>query len=304
MYLDFCKLVCASFPQPGPGSPPHLSLLVKAFQSLFPALSPSTLNLSSARRVVLLSYDPDTDTISFRHYLITIKPYGVSKRVRKVVDGISKPSTANTLDLGKEKDIADFILRQKGEAGPDDEGYESATSATSSIAGDDPEAAVDLPDDYVGRNNRKGQTRAVKLDEIGPRMEFTLLKMTEGLPGKEGSVIYHKFGSSEVCISTFLSIDNPLVKKTKKEVSQQKAEHTAKAKLKKQRRDEQERNVAAKKGKTEKKDESDEEEGSDGEQWNDDADVSEVSGAEDSESEEEEEVKSRPRPFKKRKRAS
>jgi ribosome biogenesis protein SSF1/2 len=149
---------------------------------------------------VLLSYDPENETISFRHYLITIKPYGVSKRIRKVVDGISKPASSKVLDLGKEKDIADFFLRPRGDNGPEDEGYESATSATSSVGGDDPEVAVELPDDYVGRNNRKGQRRAVKLDEIGPRMEFSLLKMTEGLPGKEGSVIYHKFGW---CSSTF-----------------------------------------------------------------------------------------------------
>lgn len=98
------------------------------------------------------------------------------------------------MDLGKETDIADFFLRQRGENGPEDDGYESATSATSSAGGDDPDDAVDLPDDYVGRNNRKGQRRAVKLDEIGPRLEFSLLKMTEGLPGKEGSVIYHRHG--------------------------------------------------------------------------------------------------------------
>jgi len=104
------------------------------------------------------------------------------------------------LDLGGEKDIADYFLRQRGENGPEDDGYESATSATSSIGGDDPDAAVDLPDDYVGRNNRKGQTRAVKLDEIGPRMEFSLLKMTEGLPGKEGSVIHHKFGKCSLLL--------------------------------------------------------------------------------------------------------
>jgi ribosome biogenesis protein SSF1/2 len=112
-----------------------------------------------------------------------------------VVDGFSKASASHVLDLGKEKDISDFFLRQRGEQGPEEEeGYESATSATSSAGGDDPDAAVDLPDDYVGRNNRKGERRAVKLDEIGPRFDFSLLKMTEGLPGKEGGVIYHRFG--------------------------------------------------------------------------------------------------------------
>jgi ribosome biogenesis protein SSF1/2 len=39
---------------------------------------------------------------------------------------------------------------------------------------------------YVGRNNRRGQKRAVRLDEIGPRMEMRLVKITKGVPGKEG----------------------------------------------------------------------------------------------------------------------
>ena len=59
---------------------------------------------------------------------------------------------------------------------------------------DDAEGGVELADDYVGRNNKRGQRRAVRLDEIGPRMELRLVKISEGVPGKEGAVIYHNFG--------------------------------------------------------------------------------------------------------------
>jgi ribosome biogenesis protein SSF1/2 len=97
--------------------------------------------------------------------------------------------------LGNERDVADFVLRARGERGPGSDGYESAASDASSAAGDDPEAsAINLADDYVGRNNRKGQRRAVRLDEIGPRMELRLVKIAEGIPGKEGQVIFHEFG--------------------------------------------------------------------------------------------------------------
>ncbi|KAJ7692358.1 hypothetical protein B0H14DRAFT_3046448 [Mycena olivaceomarginata] len=154
----------------------------KSFQSLFPPLSPHTLALSSARRVVLIAYNPDRGTVDFRHYVITVKPYGVSKRVRRVLEGAQK-AAGGILDLGNEKDVADFLLRKRGEVGPDG-GYESAASSgAESVAGDDADA-VDLADDYVGRNNKKGQRRAVRLDEVGPRMELRL----------EGSVIYHEFG--------------------------------------------------------------------------------------------------------------
>ena len=166
---------------------------MKTFQSLFPPLSPGTISLSSARRVVLISYNPEKGTIDFRHYLISVKPYGVSRRVRKVLEGVtSKKSSSGFLDLGNEKDVADFLLRKKGEPDPGG-GYESAASDVSSAVGDEGDA-VSLVSDYVGRDNKKGQKKAVKLDEIGPRMELRLIKITEGLPGKEGGVIYHDIG--------------------------------------------------------------------------------------------------------------
>ncbi|KAF8078126.1 Brix domain-containing protein [Lyophyllum atratum] len=193
-YLSPPLLVLASFPPASPTTPPHIPLLMKGFQSLFPPLSPHTLTLSSARRVVLVSYNAERETVDFRHYVITVKPYGISKRVRRVLEGATAKtsSTSGILDLGNENDVADFMLRRRGEPGPEG-GYESAASSTESVAGDDGDA-VSLADDYVGRNNKKGQRRAVRLDEVGPRMELRLVKIAEGVPGKEGSVIYHHFG--------------------------------------------------------------------------------------------------------------
>lgn len=227
-YLSPPLLVLASFPPPSPTTPPHLPLLMKSFQSIFPPLSPNTLSLSSARRVVLISYNSERGTVDFRHYVIKVKPYGVSKRVRRILEGATNSNpNSGVLDLGNEKDVADFLLRKRGDPGPDG-GYESAASSTESVAGDDGDA-VDLAEDYVGRNNKKGQKRAVRLDEVGPRMELRLVKITEGVPGKEGGVIYHEF-----------------VKKSKKEAAAQTAVHAAKAKLKKERREEQEQNVKRK----------------------------------------------------------
>jgi len=199
---------------------------MKAFQSLFPPLAPRTLTLSSARRVVLISYNPARGTVDWRHFRITVKPYGVSSRVRKVLD-----AAAATPDLGSERDIADYILRRHHrDATASTDGYESAASDASSAAGDGEEATVDLADDYVGRNNKKGQKRAVRLDEIGPRMELRLVKITEGVPGKHSAVIFHEF-----------------VQKSKAEVAKLNAEHAEREKIRRQRREEQERNVARKK---------------------------------------------------------
>ncbi|QRV74759.1 Brix domain protein [Ceratobasidium sp. AG-Ba] len=298
-YLSPPLLVLASFPQPGPNCPPHLSLVQKFFQALFPPLSPHTISLSTARRVILISYSSATNTISIRHFLIGVRALGVTRHIRKLVDG--KTHNHEVLDLGREKDLADYVLRQPGEAGPD--GYESASSAASDVDGEGGAAEVQLPGDYVGRNNRAGAKRAVKLTEIGPRLELRLVKITEGVPGKQGAVLYHEF-----------------VKKTAAESAQLKKAAAARAKLKQERREEQARNVERKKAakakgpsanKDEKGDNEDEseeeeedEEDSGGEealeedmdQWDEDEDVSE--GSDDEESSDGESVPEPPRPSK------
>jgi ribosome biogenesis protein SSF1/2 len=109
-------LVLASF------LPSSRTLLVKSFQSLFPPLSPQTISLSSARRVVLISYNAERGTMDFRHYIIKIELCGVSRRVRKVLEATAHTSTG-FLNSGREKDDADFMLRKKGGPGPDG-GYE------------------------------------------------------------------------------------------------------------------------------------------------------------------------------------
>jgi ribosome biogenesis protein SSF1/2 len=251
--------------------------------------------------VVLISYNADRGTVDFRHYIIKVKPYGVSKRVRRVLEGAAS-SISGVLDLGNEKDVADFLLRKRGEPGPEG-GYESAASSAESVAGDDGDA-VDLAEDYVGRNNKKGQRRAVRLEEVGPRMELRLIKIAEGVPGKEGAVMYHEFGMAFISSATKHLMILRLVKKSKKELVLQKAEHAAKVKLKKQRREEQERNVQRKKAnnaqdKPQGKDDDESDDEGEGEEadgigmWDDEEDISEgededvasVTGGESSEEE-------------------
>jgi len=186
-----------------------------------------------------------------------------------------------TLDLSNHKDVADFVLRTHNA------GYESASSGASSAGEEDSDNAISLPTDYVGRNNKKGERRAVRLDEIGPRMEMKLVKIVEGVPGKQGAVMYHQF-----------------VTKSKTEAAKQRADHAAKEKLRKQRREEQEQNVKRKKlaakeaGEGEETGEEDEagtdeevvEEDDDEGAWDDEEEISEGEesddgGAESSESE-------------------
>ncbi|KAI6151010.1 Brix-domain-containing protein [Pisolithus tinctorius] len=221
-YLTAPLLVLASFPPPSPTTPAHLPLLMKAFQSMFPPLSPKSMSLSGARRIVLIAYNAERGTIDFRHYIITVKPYGVSKRVRRVLEGTSQKSSGSS-SMTRVLDLEKGVKR-----GPDSEaGYESAASSASSVAGDEGDA-VSLAGDYVGRNNKRGQKKAIKLNEVGPRLELRLVKITEGIPGKDGEVMYHEFGGRSCALRT---------------------SHAEKERLREKRRKEQEENVRRKKEK-------------------------------------------------------
>ena len=86
---------------------------------------------------------------------------------------------------------------------------------------------VSLPMDYVGQNNKKGEWWAVRLDEVGPWMELKLVKIVEGILGKEGSVIYHEFGGC-VCPAWGMLLMWVLVTKSRMEEARQCADHVAK----------------------------------------------------------------------------
>lgn len=146
------------------GENKELGLMRTVFQNLFPAIHVQTVSLlkqavpfpislsapqmplSSARRVVLLSYSEVTKTIEWRHYLISVRPVGVSKPIRKIIAGstsaaaslkraraddsaseaeenddapegrVEKTSTKGkaVVDLSRAEDISDYILRHEG----------------------------------------------------------------------------------------------------------------------------------------------------------------------------------------------
>ncbi len=175
------------------------------------SLSLSQSALPTFRRVLLLSYHADTHLISFRHYTISVRPHGVSRRVRKLLSGAtsSKPTSSvkssRKVDLGSTEDIADFLIRrQRGGSSVPSEGTSASTagydstSETDASEAESDSNAVELPDDYLGRGNKKGERKAVRLVEVGPRMELRLIKVVEGLVGSkkgEGETVFHEFGA-------------------------------------------------------------------------------------------------------------
>ncbi|CAD6566431.1 MAG: hypothetical protein TREMPRED_002581 [Tremellales sp. Tagirdzhanova-0007] len=244
-------LVLNNFQQPPDGPHlPQLRLMSTMFQGLFPAIQVEKLALPTFRRVLLLSYSHTTHLISLRHYTISVRPHGVTRRVRKLLDSTSsgKPSR-RAPNLSNADDIADYLI---GRTAPGSEGstagYDSI-SETEASEGESDTNAVELPEDYVGRGNKKGERKAVRLVETGPRLELRLIKVVEGLVGSkkgEGETVFHEF-----------------VHKSKSEANNLQKSHEQRRKTKETRRAEQAANVERKKSAAGDGGEKDEEEDSD-----------------------------------------
>ncbi|CAO1624818.1 unnamed protein product [Sympodiomycopsis kandeliae] len=264
------------------GEEKHKKLLVTVFQNLFPPIHVQSMRLSQARRVVLLSYNAHSDTIEWRHFLISIRPVGVSRSVRRVIEGTNKPgqsssdTTASTKgkgkslpNLGNVGDISEYVLGRSSRSGSVGAASDTDLSEAESEIEDmnDPNNTVELFQKYVGRNNSMNEQRAIRLREVGPRIELKLIKIQENITGAGstgGETLYHN-----------------RVVKTAKETALQKKNAAEKEQLRNQRKSKQEENVARKKAEKEarkkggKQQQSEAQEASDGDDDDDAADVEE-----------------------------
>ncbi|KAL4780926.1 Brix domain-containing protein [Aspergillus varians] len=186
------------------------SLTTTIFQSLFPPINPQAQPLSSIRRVMLLNREPASETdedgsyvLNLRHYAITTRKTGVSKRIRRLdpkeVRNREKHKSA-VPNLGKLEDAADYLLD------PSAAGYTSAseteldTDAEVEVAGTTTRKVLtkrELQRMQSGEkvdkktNTPEVEKRAVKLVELGPRLKLRLIKVEEGLC--DGRVMWHDY---------------------------------------------------------------------------------------------------------------
>ncbi|KAJ3147319.1 hypothetical protein HDU89_005669 [Geranomyces variabilis] len=189
------------------GDEKHVKLMATMFQNMFPPIQVQTMKLAEARRVVLFNRNSETNEIEFRHYTVTVKVTGVSKSVKSIIQ-------TDVPELGRYDDVSDYILR--------------GAFASESDVEDAGESTVTLSQNYVGKGNKMAEQRAIRLVEMGPRLQLSLLKIQNGLC--EGEVLYHS-----------------LVQKTSAEIKEQERRRKASEAERGRRRAEQERNVAAKK---------------------------------------------------------
>merc|ERR1711962_1672681 len=177
------------------------------FQNMFPSINVTTVHLNSIRRCVLLNYDPKTGTVEFRHYTIKVVPVGMSRSVKKILQG-------KVPNLSRYDSMAEYLAGGGG-AGSESEGEEDENSQCV------------VPQAMTSRGNMAAQKSSVRLVELGPRITMELLKIEEGM--LDGEVLYHKH----------VSKSDAERKEIKKKIEKRKKEKMA-------RKAEQEKNVKRK----------------------------------------------------------
>jgi len=139
-------------------------LSAEMLRGVLPPVDVPNFNQSNVRRAALFNYDPEEDTILFRHFSIMKKGIGLQRGVAKLM------RTHRTLRLGNRQDIADFVLS-------------GGQGATETEIEDKPEEAPSATGGKIG----------VRLHEIGPRLTLQLIKAEEGVC--TGTVMYHRFNT-------------------------------------------------------------------------------------------------------------
>jgi ribosome biogenesis protein SSF1/2 len=154
------------------------------FQNLFPQINVSTVQLHECKRVVLFDRQDATGHVHVRHYAITTKSANVHKRLVR----LQKKATAHLPNLHKCQDIADYL-----EAGykSDSGGYKSDYASD-----DEEETRTILSSTTTGASSSSKIQSALKLVELGPRLELELIKVEKDLE-KASTVLYHATATPE-----------------------------------------------------------------------------------------------------------
>lgn len=82
----------------------QMKMMASMFQNMFPTINLTSVELNKVRRCVLLNYNPSTKQIDFRHYNIKVVPVGISKGIKKVVQG-------KVPNLSRCNDISEFFAK-------------------------------------------------------------------------------------------------------------------------------------------------------------------------------------------------
>lgn len=198
---------------------PSEKLMVTVFQNMFPPIQPQSTKVSGIKRVLMIN--KKGGQISMRHFSIDTKLVEESRNVKKLLN--THHNKKKIPNLGRNNDIADLLL----------DPYAVGLTSDSEVEED---AVVEIKEEIFTKKVIKEEVRkrAIKLTELGPRINMTLMKIEEGLTGSS-KTIYHA-----------------VVNKSNEDVKKLEKKHSEFAKLKAERRAAQQENL---KNKTKVKDE-------------------------------------------------
>lgn len=162
------------------GAEENIKLMSVIFQKMFSPINIKKMKVEECKRVVLFEYDSESKTVQFRHYLVTSHAVGVSKSVKRLLQ-------KKLPDLSQLQDISQYVLRG------------AKASESDMEDGEDTHVEVERQIKKKKRVKRrfttdvrtKTQQSAVRLQELGPRLTLSLVKVQEGFC--DGQVLYHQF---------------------------------------------------------------------------------------------------------------
>lgn len=152
-------------------------------RNAFPGLVPSRTKLGDVRRVVLFSRAEGV--VRMRHYLISVRGEGsgLERKLRKASD----------VDLSKYADIADYFIQAADTSESEADNSVVVANQTKSSqrknSNENKSSSSGNKKDANQKSNVSEEKKKIRLIELGPRLDLTLIKITEGLNG--GKVFYH-----------------------------------------------------------------------------------------------------------------
>jgi ribosome biogenesis protein SSF1/2 len=133
-------------------------LTAEMLRGMFPSIDVPTFNQAECRRVALFNRDQAKDLVQFRHYSVGRSNSNIHKGISALLHASRMPK------LGKKQDIADLVLGANNGSDSED-GMEAGTT--------------------------DGNKIAVRLTEVGPRLELQLVKCEDGV--MNGAVLFHRY---------------------------------------------------------------------------------------------------------------
>ena len=189
------------------GNEEPLKICSSMFQSLFPPLNFNEIDTNKLKRAFLvnLSFDEGKPVFQLRLFDIDVVKASSKKTIANIIN-------SKITDFSKFDNIADYVLKHSGYTdNSDNEGEDSNINLNLNEA----------------RDEKAKKFNKIKLIEVGPRIDLSLVKIEEGF--FKGNVAYHEF-----------------IKKSKKEIFDTAKALKEKNKLKRLRTKEQMNNLKSK----------------------------------------------------------